>query len=295
MVMAPVSVEDCFWATVDAFNYAERFQVPVIVLTDQGLATRLEVITPAPTSRRSSGGRYDRRPASRPSEYRRYELTDGRHLADGRARARTAASTSRRASPTTSYGHPAYTPDIVVPMQQQALGEAGAAQRTASSGTPTTAKSNRRSRSSASARRSGRSGGRSICCAAEGLSIGAFYPRVLGPFPVDAVQDFTAVRERVVVPEVNFTGQLARLIRAEVGIQVESHAKCGRPPVHRGGHPRHRRPRGPHSEHRRSQTIAEGLQVRPQADLVPGLRRLRRPRVAVPRVRGTRAGPGDRP
>ena len=45
MVIAPVSVEDCFWATVDAFNYAERFQVPVIILTDQGLATRLEVIT----------------------------------------------------------------------------------------------------------------------------------------------------------------------------------------------------------------------------------------------------------
>ena len=31
---------------------------------------------------------------------------------------------------------------------------------------------------------------------------------------------------RVVVPEVNFTGQLARLVRSECGLTVESHAKC---------------------------------------------------------------------
>ena len=32
--------------------------------------------------------------------------------------------------------------------------------------------------------------------------------------------------KRVVVPEVNFTGQLARLIKAETGIELESVAKC---------------------------------------------------------------------
>ena len=44
VVIAPITVEDCFWSTIDAFNYSERFQVPVILLTDQGLATRMEVI-----------------------------------------------------------------------------------------------------------------------------------------------------------------------------------------------------------------------------------------------------------
>jgi 2-oxoglutarate/2-oxoacid ferredoxin oxidoreductase subunit alpha len=61
---------------------------------------------------------------------------------------------------------------------------------------------------------------------AEGLSVGAFYPRVLGPFPADAVSRFVAGATRVIVPEVNFTGQLARLVRGECGIPVESHAKC---------------------------------------------------------------------
>jgi pyruvate/2-oxoacid:ferredoxin oxidoreductase alpha subunit len=49
---------------------------------------------------------------------------------------------------------------------------------------------------------------------------------VLGPFPVNRVREFTAKASRVVVPEINFTGQLARLLRGEVGITVDSRAKC---------------------------------------------------------------------
>ena len=44
VVMAPTSVEDCFQVIVEAFNAAERFQVPVIVLTDQSLRHRLETV-----------------------------------------------------------------------------------------------------------------------------------------------------------------------------------------------------------------------------------------------------------
>ena len=60
---------------------------------------------------------------------------------------------------------------------------------------------------------------------AAGLSVGAFYPRVLGPFPVDKVKEFTAKASRVIVPEINYTGQLARLIRGEAEISVDSRAK----------------------------------------------------------------------
>jgi len=48
----------------------------------------------------------------------------------------------------------------------------------------------------------------------------------LGPFPVDRVRDFTSKASRVVVPEINYSGQLARLVRSEVGIGVDSRAKC---------------------------------------------------------------------
>jgi 2-oxoglutarate ferredoxin oxidoreductase subunit alpha len=44
VVIAPVDVEDSYHATVEAFNIAEEFQMPVIVLTDQSIAQRRETL-----------------------------------------------------------------------------------------------------------------------------------------------------------------------------------------------------------------------------------------------------------
>lgn len=38
-VVAPATVEDAFWLTIKAFNLAEKYQTPVILLTDQHLAS----------------------------------------------------------------------------------------------------------------------------------------------------------------------------------------------------------------------------------------------------------------
>lgn len=45
-VLAPVSVADTFAVTVEAFNLAERYQTPVIVLSDQEIAQRKEIVEP---------------------------------------------------------------------------------------------------------------------------------------------------------------------------------------------------------------------------------------------------------
>ena len=45
-VLAPTSVEDTFALTVEAFNVAERFQTPVILLSDQEIAQRKETVVP---------------------------------------------------------------------------------------------------------------------------------------------------------------------------------------------------------------------------------------------------------
>lgn len=44
IVVAPVSVADCFYQIVTAFNLAEKYQVPVVFLSDTSLATRIETI-----------------------------------------------------------------------------------------------------------------------------------------------------------------------------------------------------------------------------------------------------------
>ena len=42
VVIAPSDVEDCFYTAIDAVNIATKYSVPVIILTDQAIATRIE-------------------------------------------------------------------------------------------------------------------------------------------------------------------------------------------------------------------------------------------------------------
>jgi len=42
VVIAPANVEDCFYTAIEAVNIARKFSTPVIILTDQGIATRIE-------------------------------------------------------------------------------------------------------------------------------------------------------------------------------------------------------------------------------------------------------------
>jgi 2-oxoglutarate ferredoxin oxidoreductase subunit alpha len=42
VVIAPANVEDCFYMAIEAVNIARKYSVPVILLTDQGIATRIE-------------------------------------------------------------------------------------------------------------------------------------------------------------------------------------------------------------------------------------------------------------
>jgi 2-oxoglutarate ferredoxin oxidoreductase subunit alpha len=222
VVIAPTSVEDCFWATVDAFNYAEQYQVPVIILTDQGLATRMAVITAPDLSKVEHVARKTAKDVE--GRARRYELTEdgispmglpgepnGQYVATGIEH--------------DEWGHPAYTPEVHTAMQDKRWKKleplANGAVRHEQYGDSEPEIAVIGFGSTYGAVREGIDMAR-----ADGLSVGALYPRVLGPFPVDRVREFTANATTVVVPEVNYSGQLARLLRSEVGLSVESRAKC---------------------------------------------------------------------
>src|SRR5437867_2890560 len=42
VVLAPANVEDCFYTAIEAVNIARKYSVPVIILSDQAMATRIE-------------------------------------------------------------------------------------------------------------------------------------------------------------------------------------------------------------------------------------------------------------
>jgi 2-oxoglutarate ferredoxin oxidoreductase subunit alpha len=73
-VLAPTNVADTFWTTVQAFNIAERYQTPVIVLSDQEIAQRKETVDPIDTGAIAIEDR--RRPGEAElADYARFRMT----------------------------------------------------------------------------------------------------------------------------------------------------------------------------------------------------------------------------
>ena len=50
-VLAPATIEDAFWITIKAFNWAEKYQLPVVILTDQHLASSHATVEPLDLSK----------------------------------------------------------------------------------------------------------------------------------------------------------------------------------------------------------------------------------------------------
>jgi 2-oxoglutarate ferredoxin oxidoreductase subunit alpha len=74
-VLAPTSVADTFGLTVEAFNVAEHYQTPVILLSDQEVAQRKETVDPIDTGQFTILER--RRPTAADLErYERFKITD---------------------------------------------------------------------------------------------------------------------------------------------------------------------------------------------------------------------------
>ena len=74
-VLAPTSVGDVFGITVEAFNLAESYQTPVILLSDQEIAQRKETVDPIDTSKFQLVER--RRPTEAElTRYERFKLTE---------------------------------------------------------------------------------------------------------------------------------------------------------------------------------------------------------------------------
>ena len=74
-VLAPTTVADTFAITVEAFNLAERYQTPVVILSDQEIAQRKEAVDPIDTSSFRIEER--RQPTDAElADYRRFRLTE---------------------------------------------------------------------------------------------------------------------------------------------------------------------------------------------------------------------------
>jgi len=75
IVLAPGDVEECYNMTYQAFNLAERFQIPVIILTDKNVLESHETVEVFDTDMEIDRGKIINKWKS-DSEYKRYKITE---------------------------------------------------------------------------------------------------------------------------------------------------------------------------------------------------------------------------
>jgi 2-oxoglutarate ferredoxin oxidoreductase subunit alpha len=76
-VLAPATIEDAFQVTVRAFNWAEKYQLPVIILTDQHLASSYATVDALDLSQVAiDRGLLFSEKADDPADYRRHKVTE---------------------------------------------------------------------------------------------------------------------------------------------------------------------------------------------------------------------------
>ena len=229
-VLAPTSVADTFFVTVAAFNIAESLQTPVIVLSDQEIAQRKEILDPIDTSRVEVVNR--RRPA--PGElagYERFRLTEsgvspmsepgmpgGQYLASG-------IEHTEAGAPTASGAVHARMTDKRFRKMRALDGRRDLFER--------------RGRPDAAL---GLIAWGSVAGVAEealeraqdeGLDVQLLVPRLLYPVVVDVYREFFARVSAGLVVEQSHQGQLYRLLRmfADVPAGVRSFARPGANPI----------------------------------------------------------------
>lgn len=223
IVVAPLSVEDCFYAAIDSFNLAEKYQMPVLLLSDFGLSNRVETIPTFDMSRVKRVERVLWAPGgSNDHSYKRYSVTkDGispMSLPGMRGGSYTAEGLEHDET-----GAPAYEPDLHTEMMNKRFRKLATANDEIRSwpnavwryghGEPEVGVVGWGSTSGPVREAIDRA-------VSQGMKVAAFFPRFLSPFPDVELSEFLAPLKAVIVPELNYRGQLADIIQARYCMRI---------------------------------------------------------------------------
>lgn len=223
IVLATSSVEDCFWTTIEAFNLAEAYQCPVLLLSDQALATRKSTLKPPDLSRVKIINRAVPTPEERAEGYKRYKDTEtgvspmslpgmaqGAYVGTGIEHDET--------------GDPGYTPQLARQMKEKRFRKLVTLLR-------------ERGRDFVSVE--GDEGDLEVGiiafgstqemireatdrARAEGYKVGHLHVRLLNPLPVEPIQEFAARCRQILIPELNYSGQFGNWLRVHTDIRFHS-------------------------------------------------------------------------
>jgi len=239
MVVAPADVADCYRLIITAFNMAERYQIPVIFLTDQSLTARVESvdrnvfqpmeivdrvredIQEAPVNGSNSNGHIGlngQRDAFASHTYARYAYTANgiSPMSAPGAGAKTYIATGLEHD---EHGHPDYEPEDHTAMMEKRF-------RKLDTAAEELLKPQRYGDADATIGIIGWGSTEGTIqeavdrARAKGYKVAALHPRILSPLPDRTIRDFIRSVKTVIVPECNYSGQLANLLGAKYGLQA---------------------------------------------------------------------------
>jgi 2-oxoglutarate/2-oxoacid ferredoxin oxidoreductase subunit alpha len=230
MIVAPANVADCYNLMITAFNMAERYQMPVLFLTDQSLTARVEsvessIFQPAeiqPRLQHEANGHDDENKelvgAGTTHSYARYAYTAS-GISPISAPGVGATPYSATGLEHNEHGHPDYEPEDHTAMMEKRFRKLD----TAAEELP---KPERYGDEDATIGIIGWGSTEGTIQEAvdrartKGYKVASLHPKILSPLPDRTIRDFIRSVQKVIVPECNYSGQLANLLGAKYGLQA---------------------------------------------------------------------------
>ena len=235
IVLAPANVADCYSMMIQAFNMADRYQMPVLYLTDQSLTARVESVDSdafqtmqlqgrleAQTADQQANGLYGHLAEAVPvgtgaHDFARYSYTDNgiSPISTPGAGAMVYTATGLEHN---QHGHPDYEPEDHVAMMKKRYRKLDTAMKELPQPT-------RYGDEDATVGLIGWGSTEGAIqeavdrARANGHKVALLHLRVLSPLPDTALHTFMTSVDTLLVPECNYSGQLANLLGAKYGVQ----------------------------------------------------------------------------
>src|SRR3989441_5722595 len=226
IVVAPADVADCYSLMILAFHMADRYQMPVIFLSDQSLTARVESV--------------DRCAFQPMAIQERIQFGENGASSNGHSEAVRSyaryAYTASGISPTTApgpggvayvatglehdeLGHPDYEPDDHTAMMEKRFRKLD----TAAEELPSPQRYGDENATIGIIGWGSTEGSIQEAvdrARAKGYKVASLHPRILSPLPDRTIRDFIRSVKTVIVPECNYSGQLANLLGAKYGLKA---------------------------------------------------------------------------
>ena len=225
IIVAPGDVAECFYDTFDAFNYAERYQVPVIVLTDKFLASTYRDV-PVFTEEGMKVDRGDmltEADLAKFSEYKRYQFTE-LGISPRTIPGRKGGIFWTTGDEHDEYGHITEAADLRTRMMTKRMRKIDLAGQVM----PDQKKVTFHGPRSAPVTLIGWGSTKGAILdgmdelRASGIETNFLQIRYINPFPSDLVSKYLKGSQRKIMIENNYTAQMAGLIREATGIEIEN-------------------------------------------------------------------------